>query len=548
MEQDKDIEYQSKLMELKSLINKIKQIDIDTTRLEQEVALIAQEVDKTIDEHYQNFDSIPNHSFLTDTLMTTYSNATSKLEKRIDLLKSEYNEYYAIYHTSLELESNLNTVTSDTISYLIEEAKQLMKRMNATSQKDYDLEKNIVEKVYSVVYKILKLEMIYSSSTNLLESIKSNPIDTSYICKYIYQDIDSLLETSPEYQEIYQQLLKINKNGIDDSLYLDKTLISLLTLANNKELVQEGTNSFLEQCNTITKTTSQLEQVMQEQENTKLIKENLTIKKKELFQKKIKKNLFYLGNLLTLMAASFGIDKEMKKSHSDITYRTTIETYDSREDIPQVNEYYLPKSEDSTIITKYLPWKETGFFKTEYTREIATYDITGLDIDYENIEDYLTNEFLQQLTPGYQMDRSVEKLKKVSAEEKNSETYYTIERTNQSLEDYHIDFDQERYEEETKTCITALVFLDLLLILGTFPNHSKLKRSYKKTKKELKETKQLLLEQRDTFNQLLNEYQILKQDLLQEYDKLPTALHEHEEIKKKVKKLKQTEIPLDNKK
>ncbi|MCI6266218.1 MAG: hypothetical protein MR598_05165 [Erysipelotrichaceae bacterium] len=534
MNQDKSIEYQSKLKEIKSLIKKIKEIDFNTSKIEKEVEAIEKIVDLANKNNYNLFENLETNTFLSDTLIQTHEKAIKKLNREIQFLKQEYNLYYKIYYASIALEEKLTEATEENITNYIKEAKTLIKQINETSQVDYELEENIVEKVYYVAYQILKLESLYSTKEELLTYMKENSISSSYICSYIEKDLKSIDLNSNIYKELHQKYLEIKKKGLDNSLFLETEFLKLLSLINNEELFDKKKETFLDKCTIVEIKDTKIKSVQKENENISKKMQELLDQRKYYKRKKLKKSLFLLGNFISVSASALGLYKLTESLAVDKTYQTTTETYNSQTGKIEKETSYLGETPNKTIITEYLPWIEPGYFRDTYTREIYTYDATN--IEYDNIMDYLNKELLdQEITISSEIDEK----EQVAEEDLYIGNIYEIKKVVQDLENTHEEPSQKKLLISLTIEAIILSILDLLILITVIKkSFSSLKKETKQTKQELKQAKQQLLEQSKNLEDLLIQYQELKENILKEYNELPVAIKENNSIKKRMKKLK----------
>ena len=97
---------------------------------------------------------------------------------------------------------------------------------------DYEAEKDLVLNVYVTIYKVIKLEILYSNDTKLLDTIKNDDVDIQYISSLIREDIYNTKNNS----DIKNFLVNIENNGLDDKYLIDKHLIMLISLYNSNNL------------------------------------------------------------------------------------------------------------------------------------------------------------------------------------------------------------------------------------------------------------------------------------------------------------------------
>ena len=174
-------------------------------------------------------------------------------------------------------------------------------------------------------------------------------------------------------------------------------------------------------------------------------------------------------------------------------------------------EGYLPKIDSSdaevvdetittTKIIEYGPW-EKAFFSDVYSREVATFDVSG--INYSNLEDYLS---LDLKALGYEAEETEETKETLSPEDLYDELIREVERTTQNLDDVEIKHDSFIFVVVVSEifALSVLLFIECILeesyydsLLDNLALHIKLK-DYKEERKDfrilLEKSKELLEE------------------------------------------------------
>ena len=532
IEKDKGIQHHATLNNLNDTIKKVQEIEFNTTKIEEQIAIIEQELEKKISDNYINFGNSNSTIFLTDTVKGAYDEAITRLNNFNQYLEQEYNTYYVIYNSCIELESNLEQINKDNLPNYIKEVQKLVTEINETSQMDYKMEAKIVEKVYYIAYQLLKLESIYLETNELLDKLKQSETNISYIKRHIEKDINKLDLTDANNKEIKNKILEIKKKGINNSNYLDKKLIQLLTLSCDQNQLTNKQESFLQECKEAATKYNEIEKLIETTNNLNAEYKELKKSKRKYIRKLLRKEIFLVGNFATVTISAFGLLQGTKNWSSDKIYKTKIETFDSTKGKVETEEPYLKNTPNSTIITEYTPWIEPGYFREDYTREIYTYDITELELKEQDIMNYLSKGLMKS------EDILITQKTETSKEKPNNiyhENIYKIKKITQNK-------DQFRLEPNLKN-FTLGIFVEVIsiglievIILWLIKSTNQERKHHKE---ELESAKRKLLNHTEKLNNLISQYEYSKNSLEREYQELPSVLHENTSIRKRMKSLKE---------
>ena len=235
-----------------------------------------------------------------------------------------------------------------------------------------------------------------------------------------------------------------------------------------------------------------------------------------------------LGLVGGLMAVSF--ISQLK----NIKYKTITTVYDSSTDNISSDIKYLPEAEDTVTVVEYQPWEEYNFFDTQYKRNVYTYELDAVNMNYDDIKDYLTSDFKEEVIPTKEEEKSTSK-----PNDEYKESEYIITKQIQDKDDYN-EWDM----------LSMLFGLMIYLYGGMFwsgfsigrPSLEELIKILKENKINLKCAKQASLDYKELIEKFYNEVSALKTSIEVDYEKLPIALKENEEIKRKVLAIKEENI------
>ena len=376
------------------------------------------------------------------------------------------------------------------------------------------------EKIIEVKDNIQKLKSADSEYDNyeekILEKIEE---DTSKKIEEIYQNLtnwDSFLLES--LNAVYEEAIK-RLNVLNDKV-TKKYKYCLLIAKQMQEKIKEYEN---------TKKELEDRKLVYSYYDEKIpkIKSEIRQTKKRIRGRKIVLTV-NLGLVGGLMAVSF--ISQLK----NIKYKTITTVYDSSTDNISSDIKYLPEAEDTVTVVEYQPWEEYNFFDTQYKRNVYTYELDAVNMNYDDIKDYLTSDFKEEVIPTKEEEKSTSK-----PNDEYKESEYIITKQIQDKDDYN-EWDM----------LSMLFGLMIYSYGGMFwsgfsigrPSLEELIKILKENKINLKCAKQASLDYKELIEKFYNEVSALKTSIEVDYEKLPIALKENEEIKRKVLAIKEENI------
>ncbi len=322
---------------------------------------------------------------------------TTEIDERIQLLEEmerelkDYNELYKIKNKIRYLSDTIDEVKD---AEKLEECKKLVSEIynyynNITTDiKDYDL-----EKIYLIIYKTIKKEILINKNSEILELIKNNEIFCYQISKYIETDVENIMgaiNTNPLIKKIKNKIHELNINGAEISL-VDYDLIKLIVVFNNYNEHKKEYKKMLEE----TKTTLELnfeefEQLYIDNSLNDKIREldQINNKYKDFNSVIIRKIISIILSLSLYTAVGVVTPSILKPLCNGKIYKTTTQTYIEGKNV-EVKESYTTKNSEEKIVTLAIGGKigHTYYrYRTDTYRELEIYDLT--DIVLDTIEEY----------------------------------------------------------------------------------------------------------------------------------------------------------------
>lgn len=528
--------YKAKLIEIKDNIKQLKSIDFDCDNYEEILKKIEEETTEKSDEAYQNFAN-PDY-FLQESLNAIYGNAIKRLDILNDQLVKEHEHFYKLTVKSQLLNKKLKNVEVDEISDIITDMQNLLLQMKKTPTINYDENEKLVEKIYKLIYKGIKLELSVKKDSALLEYIKIDTTDISYIVMLIKEDISQIADKDNK-KEVERKIQEINQHGFSDIHYLDKDLIVMLTSDEDSILSSKKQDQILEKLDEYNDMQKELKKKERSSKFCDLQVESMQSAINSNKRKRRKRKLAIAVNW-GLVAGLIAISSIKLKPAETKEYKTVTTVYDSSTDDISSSIEYLPETEDSITLVEYQPWEKGGFLKTNYKRSIYTYELDNPDIDYDDIRDYLTSNFKEEAT-------TTEKIEKISTKPNHEyeESEYIITKQIQDREDYNLNLNIGTWIICASSFSAFIILCDQFIFLTIMKEGKSLKTL--KTiiiegKQKLLAEKQKALEAKQEVATLYSQASDLKSSIEVEYEELPTTLKENKEIKRKVLALQQNNI------
>ena len=531
MNKDNAIKYNAKLEEVKDNIEEIKKLNINANTFGTMISKIEKKVRTKVEECYKKFEGEESNTFLSSSLDIIYSDAIKELEKINNYLSSEYTSYFKIQATVNELKNRLENINYNEVDSLVLEAKDLIRSLGETNTINYEDEKNVVEDVYKIVYEILKIESIYGTSSELLETIYDDDVDSVYISKLIKEDVKRLKDD----KDVSQLVKEINKNGFEGRNYINKDLIRLITYIDNPEYSDKKKASLIEKI-------KDYEEKENEENNKRYEIRNIERRVNELkkdnkaLSKESRDNICGIVLWISIVCSSvIGINKLLDLL--TVQYKTTTEEYDTETGEVKVEEEYMNVI-PTVNLTKYSEWKYDTFFE-DYSRSYTVYSFENPNFE-ENIEDYMKTDLEDLL----KVKADVERAKELTEDMKYDGEKYVVTRITRDEND-------KDYPRKSPTGIFTTILLSLttgfvstLLAVQIIPGSKLSPKTIRRRRKDIKKTmslvKQKLLDLKEKVL-TVEELKEIREKLLEQYEKLPTAIKQDENIQEKVLVLKKDE-------
>ncbi len=532
--EDMAIKYNARLTKLKQNIERLNALGMSTIDYSNAVAKIEDETNLEIKKSYADFNKEDSNLFLQDSVVDIYTRAIKSIEKIDDYIVLEYDNYYRIKITCEQLESNIKNVDDENIDRFVQETLELLGKLRTSTSINYEIEKSLVEKVYQVVYKMMRLELVYRNASLLLNKVKSSRTDSIYISELIKEDIAHIGEENKN-ADFITKIQEVEKNSFDSYSYLDEDVLILLNKNSNADFIEEIRDKFFKQYNQfVIKSDQQI--VIKSQYNDCLASiDGLKIQINKFRLSRLRKQLHLLFNLGLLgcgVLSSIIISRNLTQKTE---YETTTTTYDSSDSSIDSDVEFRGSTSNSISLVEYSQWEEPGYYRDKYKRNVYRYDLSSLDNIYDDLEDYLNPMLKDKIS----ISEEVVETTTDKPSEQYSGSKYVITK---KVQDKSVSRKVDRPNLWSLSAIFSsvlIISIDLLALKKLSKTKLKdLRNEIKDHKLEIKEKKQKSLTLNKSFDEVTTEMAQLRSQLEHEYDKLPIMLQKDKDIKEKVLVLK----------
>ena len=460
-----------------------------------------------------NYKSLLNSS---DKSLASYN--ISLLEGLLEELNT-YDNYVIVKNSVNYLNTKIQNIniTSEELSEVVSEAIRDIKLINKTIPINNEVEKKIIFDLYETVYKIIELELLLTSNSQLYLYIIQDRLSIPYLNELIKDKIDNIEDKS---ELLKEKVFEIKKNGINSN-YANLELISVLMHYQNnfdyEELMLKRISKDKSEFNKRRKDIRDLTSIVSELDDD--IYHRFSDKKYAL--KTMKNSIASLVLTLSFLSGSaLFLPKAFKRWSTEQSYIKTTEIYttiDDEDTILDEKVVFYEKPNKSAII------KEYDKYWTKNKRRYISYDASELEFD----------------TAKEYYDYYVENVNNKYAEVKTANKFWNDEDFSDYEDEYTIvelvnykDNGKVFYKTQYDGLITLLILVDALLVIFTEAHEligedcpfiiSKICqiidsiKSYKKNSKSEEEFKLELKERLLELKELLDKNEVLKN----EFDKL----------------------------
>lgn len=382
---DQAIAYKSLLQKTKSAIEDIGSLGLDTKKYYETLESIINQVENNTSDKYRS------GSTAVMFLEQDYTTGIRHLRSFYNIL-NKYDTYYVIINTCNYIEMELkNEHSKDDIEKYASKMIELLNNLRYSETLKYSEEQKIVEKVYELAYKLIKLEIVNFGESKIYDNSKNYEIDLSFFNECIKNEINTINLDEPKYERLKTEIFNIKSRGIGNS-YFDINIIKMIVALNSDlDIIKNIKENIFELKNEIDinnhKLSSKVYNYNCKHKNyiTNTL-ENLKKSRKQFAKSLVSVVLgisFYLGSYagFTILNRKTTVNKVYDKEITTYSDEYLEET--SSEEFKIDIEAGRDMEEEGTVkVVKYGSWDNSG------NREVRSYDMSGFNFD--TLKEYLS--------------------------------------------------------------------------------------------------------------------------------------------------------------
>ena len=233
---DSAIEYKSLIHKIENKLKNYELLGFDVSTYKEQFKIIIYEVENnSLDSKKRE---IGSKMFLTQD----YLKGINSLKHLNNELEGKYEIYFmagnVVKYVDIKVDDKL---VGEELDKLVSRMITVLKSLLNSEVFHYDEEKNVIESFYKVAYKLIKYEYIANGKSELFEYIKNSDINSSYITKYIEDDISMLNLDDEKNKILRKRIYEVQMDGSNNTLF-DSMIIKLLLLydenVNLKEVIE----------------------------------------------------------------------------------------------------------------------------------------------------------------------------------------------------------------------------------------------------------------------------------------------------------------------
>jgi len=540
---DLAIKYKNLYQTAELMLDNIKSLGFDVSEYEAILKSITANIHNNIKVNYTKGFAKANYEL-------DYSSGIAELNRLINQL-DKYDVYFKILNSCkwLNIKINSQDITNEELKKYVSEMAYNLKQLVKSDTIDYDNEKHIVEMVYEIAYKLIKLELTMTGSSNLYEYIKREDINISYFNIIIKRELAELEKEQKDATFLSERIFQICKNGINSN-YFDIDLIKGLLIYNGnnsfKTKINENIQALVDKIRVNDETIDRLaKEASSNIGDMKMLRYHV----KEDWKKVFTRFVSFLAATSVILGTGFGIPRLTKKIATSDKYLKTTEVYSTINDDTTTDTTVVFRNSTPSDETMVRAW---GKYQDEYHRAYSDYDVSYLDFDTarEYYEYGVDNGYdvVPETDVRYNYDFSLSNNTDIS-HYKNR--YVEVFRT--TYEYQGIDVDNSLYA--IMTIITLMLYIVALAIIEDHQFFTKRNTIIiGKISELLKELKELISDKQkyeqnlDEFvkkvnqlEELINQDETLRKEFNRLYEANKYLLDNPEELSKKINEIDHSE-------
>jgi len=375
---DMAIKYKAKFQKLNVMIDNVKKLGFSVEEYKKILDSVNDRISKEIDMSYLS------GKLVQGRMEQIYSTGIMELNKLEGALE-RYSVYFEVLNNCKYLDTKIDSkkLIQEELEKYVSKMIYNLKRIVKSDTVNYEIEKEVVEKVYDTAYNIIKLELVMTGDSQLYHYAKEEDVNISFFNQLVLRELSKLNLKDRRYDLINSRMYKLDSRGIDSN-YFDLELIKLLLVyGDNINLVNTVMEKFCELKNIIDKYDNELVECISNtykmDYKTKMYYDNVCSHRKKVFKKFISMILAYT----IMITGGVVLEKNARKNNISDSYIKNMEIYSSLDgDTRKLNEEVIGNdinTDDYVYVRWYEPWgyNDEGIVERKYKE----YNVSHIDLD-----------------------------------------------------------------------------------------------------------------------------------------------------------------------
>jgi len=478
------IVYQGKLMEAKDLIQKAKSIGLNVATIEEEVEKIektlVENVAANYNEEYNKSYTESAQSFSHDAFSNIYQKATKSLDEIIRALNIKCDDYYKIGQAIIIIENSIKNEKID-INNVIDTTISTLQEMRKSKTIDYEVERDIVTRLYRIIYEIMKIELVYTKERRILDTIMDDETDSMFIVELIEEDLKNVND-----DDANDRANMLQSKGMNPRLLLDVELIRLVAILKSSTMLEEIKDTYTLNKEQLEKIDKELSEIQKKYNRTETYYENEKEKYSELKRKTRKAGFRAIFNAVAFAFVLTGGYKLADKYGQSKEFYTNTSTYTTETGETTLEKGYTKGDDNSVIIIEKTPWSSPGFFREgEHERTIYKYSVPEEYIDsYNDPKEFLTENLRGIIETS---STETETSKEIPEDYGYGQNQYTVIKQTKDLDNFNYTRDYKLFAIILGGTILGVLIVELIYLKIIDDNKFSILRKRKKYSAQRKE-------------------------------------------------------------
>jgi len=448
------LEYKSLVYKANLIINNVEKMGINVS----DYITKLNEIDKDFEGELNRSANISN-VFLEQYCLL----AINKLNLLINELRI-YNIYFTVINKVNYINASIQiNCTSEEVNEYVDDLLNILDNMINSSNYNFDVYEKVMDKIFNVVYKVIKLEIINNGESILFDYCKKYHIYVYFIDKYIKKEINKIDLSDKKYKKLNKKIYDINSKGIEQS-YFDLAMVKLLLSYENSFSIGDTVN------NKFKNILTEIDDCYIEFDDKikDLNDKNSELQKNNSMRRYIKKELLIRLSSVVLTTSIIvggfvGIRHGVKKANTHEGVKREVTTYSDEFGLNVNSEYVNLETVGDFEGKKYLRiygvWEEDKNNLGIFNRTVDRCNISGYEFD--TIEDYI-NYGVDNYDIIYE---TIVETKKFTEIEKNyNKSYAEVEVNTIDRNDTAPYFDKDTYT----LIVSSVYFIYIICLFAVF--------------------------------------------------------------------------------